>query len=236
MPWKKKFRLIVDISMTIAMPVLMSYELAGAALHEYLGIVIFAFFIIHHALNFRWIKGIRKGNYNTAWMVNLMVNLLLLVIMFLIPISGIMMSEYVFPFLYFPDGIAAARIVHLLASYWGFLLMSLHIGLHGNAMLRALPKHLLKKRSGICGLLPHLAVVSISLYGIYAFIRRDFAGYLFLRIWFVYYDFSEPLLFFLADYVAIMMLFASIGYYFMLLLRQGTFKIPKQMLSRHKNR
>ena len=35
MSLKKGLRLVIDIAMTVFMPVLMSYELAGAALHEY---------------------------------------------------------------------------------------------------------------------------------------------------------------------------------------------------------
>ena len=58
-----------------------------------------------------------------------------------------------------------------------------------------------------------LAVV-IAVYGAYAFVKRDIAGYMFLRIQFVFFDFEEPLIFFLLDYVAAIGLFVFAGHYF----------------------
>lgn len=54
----------------------------------------------------------------------------------------------------------------------------------------------------------------IAVYGVYAFVKRDIAGYMFLRIQFVFFDFGEPLIFFLLDYAAAMGLFVFVGHYF----------------------
>lgn len=94
--WKRRLRPVIDIAMTVSMPVLMAYELAGAAFHEYLGIAVFLLFVFHHALNFGWLKGIAKGRYPVTRIINLAVNLLLLVIMFLLPVSGIILSKHAF--------------------------------------------------------------------------------------------------------------------------------------------
>lgn len=56
--------------------------------------------------------------------------------------------------------------------------------------------------------------VVIAVYGAYAFVKRDIAGYMFLRIQFVFFDFEEPLIFFLLDYMAAMGLFVFVGHYF----------------------
>lgn len=216
---KKRFRSVIDIAMTISMPVLMAYELAGEALHEYLGIAVFILFVIHHVLNWKWIKGIVKGCCAAARILNLAVNLLLLVIMFLLPFSGAVMSRHLFRFLDFGKSIAAARTVHLLASYWGFLLMSLHIGFHWNAMRSAIRSRT-EPTAGIRKKPLYAALAAISAYGIYAFLRRGIADYLFLKNRFVFFDFSEPLIFFLLDYFAIMEAIACAGYYLMLALRK----------------
>jgi membrane protein len=50
-------------------------------------------------------------------------------------------------------------------------------------------------------------------YGIYAFFRRQLGEYLFLRSHFVFFDDSEPLIFFFIDYLAIMGLFVFVGHY-----------------------
>lgn len=44
--------------------------------------------------------------------------------------SGIVMSRHLFAFLPIRKGMALARVMHLSGSYWGFVLMSLHLGLH----------------------------------------------------------------------------------------------------------
>ncbi len=54
---------------------------------------------------------------------------------------------------------------------------------------------------------------AIALYGVYAFFRREIPGYLFLRTQFVFFDFSEPLIFFFLDYLSIMGLFVWTGHY-----------------------
>lgn len=224
MSWKRRLRPVIDIAMTVSMPVLMAYELAGAALHEYLGIAIFILFVAHHALNFGWIKGITKGHYLAPRLLNLIVNLLLLVIMLLLPVSGIMMSRHAFVFLNLTAGVSVARTIHLLASYWGFLLMSLHIGFHWNAMRSALERKNPKNAVGIRKIMPHILTAVIFIYGIYAFAHRRIADYLFLKSQFVFFDYSEPLIIFLLDYAAIMVMVACVGYYLMLVLRKQAHK------------
>jgi len=49
--------------------------------------------------------------------------------------------------------------------------------------------------------------------GIYAFFRRQLGEYLFLRTHFVFFDDSEPLIFFFINYPAIMGLFVFVGHY-----------------------
>lgn len=43
-------------------------------------------------------------------------------------LSGIMLSNEVFSFLNIQSGLAFARLLHMAASYWGFILMSLASG------------------------------------------------------------------------------------------------------------
>lgn len=45
-------------------------------------------------------------------------------------VSGILLSRYALPFLPLNGGGAFARNIHMLSAYWGFVLMSLHLGFH----------------------------------------------------------------------------------------------------------
>ena len=49
--------------------------------------------------------------------------------------------------------------------------------------------------------------------------KRQIPAYLFLKLPFAFFDYSEPRVLFLADYLAVMILFAMLGYGIMKLLK-----------------
>lgn len=67
---KMKIKTAADILMTAALPVLMCYSIAGETAHEVIGIAMFGLFILHHILNFGWIKSLFKGKYDLRRSVN----------------------------------------------------------------------------------------------------------------------------------------------------------------------
>lgn len=218
MPAKKYLRRILDAVMVLVMPVLMAYSLVGEAFHEWMGVAITIAFLVHHILNYHWIKGISKGHYSVSRFVNLVVNLLLAIVMVLLPLSGILMSRHVLASWRVASLTGTARMVHLLTSYWGYLLMSFHIGLHGSSIKACLPKR--KRRFAVYRAVAYLGLALVCSYGIYAFIHRNLAEYLFLKTQFVFFDYSEPVALFLLDYLSIMVLVACIGYALICLLRR----------------
>lgn len=211
---KKKsiLKIAVDIGMTVMLLLLMSYELIGAAAHEWLGIGMFLLFVIHHVLNRRWSRNVLKGKYTPLriWQTTLVVGVLLTMAgsMF----SGIILSEHALSFLPIKGGRAFARSLHMISAYWGFVLMSLHIGFHWSMILGMAGK-IVRKLSAIRKWLFRVTGAFIAGYGIYAFEKRDIWRYMTLKNHFVFFDFEEPVIFFLMDYVAIMGLLIWIGYY-----------------------
>ena len=196
----KRSRRAVDLLMTVLLPLQMAYSLIGETYHEAEGVLLFALFITHHAMHLSWWKHLFRGRYNAYRVFNTAVNLALSVIMLCLPLSGIAMSKHLFTFLPTAGLAADARTVHLCLAYWGYLLMCIHLGLHMDAMLKTKP-----------GWLKYPAA-AVSLYGVFAFLRREIPAYMFLRSQFVFFDFTEPLAFFLVDYLAVMILFAAAGY------------------------
>lgn len=126
---KKYIQIIVDIAMVILMILLMGYHLQEHIFHEYLGITLFGFFIIHHVLNYRWYFAIHKGKYNTLRKVLVLINILLMIDMILIVCSCLMISRNVFSGLLIGSA-AMGRRIHMVATAWGFVLMSIHLGVH----------------------------------------------------------------------------------------------------------
>ena len=193
--------------MTGALPVLMAYSLAGEMLHEIVGTVMLALFIAHHILNRKATAAMFKGKQTSVRILNTVVNLLLFAIMLCLPISGIVLSKHLYTFLP-TDGLSAiARTAHLLLSYWGFALLSFHLGLHADLWLNQL-----KKRKAAFILLA-IALTLIAAFGAYAFIANRLYEYMFLQTQFVFFDFDKPLILTFAEYLSMIVLFAWIGYW-----------------------
>ena len=200
---KNKIRVAVDVGMVILLPLLMAYSLVGETAHEYLGIFMFLLFLAHNILNIKWWKNIFRGKYNSVRILRLIINVLILVIMISLTISGIMMSRHIFQFINI-DGSSYARTIHLLASYWGLILMSFHAGMH-------IVKIPYIKRN--------ILIPIFVLLGIRAFIRRDIIDYLFLKSQFVFIDFSQSVIITICNYLFISILFMIVGYAVTRLLR-----------------
>lgn len=199
--------------MTVMLLLLMAYSLIGEAFHEWLGMGMLLLFVLHHILNVSWYRNLRRGRYSAYRILQTALAVLLLLTMLAVMISGIVMSRHTFPFLPVRGLRSLARTLHLPCSYWGFVLISLHLGLHWGMMMNVL--HLKAgNTASIIGVGIRRAVaVLIALYGVMAFIRNDIISYLLLQTHFVFLDYERPLALFFADYLAMMGLFVFIAYY-----------------------
>ena len=135
-------------------------------------------------------------------------------------VSGIILSNHVFTFVPLSGMISVARTMHMTSSYGGYLLMSLHLGLHWGMILSMIRKHLHLEKSTMRQHLFSIIGLLVALYGLYALIQRNILDYLFIRTAFVFFDFNEPIFLFYMDYLAIMGTFIFISYTLMSLLRK----------------
>ena len=229
---KQIWKMTVDILMTVALLRLMAYSLVcgsnpavGEAVHEWLGVGMFVLFVLHHFLNRKWSLRVLKGKYTPYRAVQTTLVVLVLLTMCGSVVSGILLSRTAFSFLGVRGGQAAARSVHMLCAYWGFVFLSLHLGLHWRVIMGMAGK-LTKKPSEFRKWTFRIIAILITMYGAYAFIKRDFGNYMLLQYHYVFFDFEEPLALFLLDYVAIMGLFVCVGHYFAtMLVQKGKAKI-----------
>lgn len=206
---KKNIRILVDCGMVMLLPLLMAYSLVGETAHEYLGIGMFLLFVIHHILNIAWWKNLLRGKYTPIRIVGTVLNLALAIIMLVLPVSGIILSRHLFFFRHL-GGTSAARTVHLLASYWGLVLMSFHAGMHVQMIAG---RYLLNKKSNFK---KYIFVLNVffTVLGIIAFKRKNIWMYLFLQSQFMFIDFSQPVLGVIMDYLFVSILFMILGYAF----------------------
>lgn len=212
-------KIFVDIIMTAVLLLLMAYSLVGETAHEWLGIGIFGLFVFHHALNVKWSKAMFKGKYTPYRIAQTAAVTLVLLAMCGSMISGVLLSRTVFTFLGDRVFLAQAQKLHMLCAYWGFVFLSLHLGLHWSNILN-MANRLFKKNSSVRRWVVRIFGWVIAAYGIYAFFKRNFPGYMFLKIHFVYFDLSEPLIFYLADCLSVMGTFVCVGHYSGLILKR----------------
>ena len=124
------------------------------------------------------------------------------------------MSKYVFPFLDLPVAASTARKLHMLMSNWSMILMSMHLGFHWYVIMKMISKVLhMEEKSMVRSWILRMIAMAIAGYGIMAFVKRGVADYLFQKRMFVFFDFKQPIVLFLMDYMAIMGLFIFAGYY-----------------------
>ena len=205
----KNARMIIDILMVIILPLLMAYSLVGENYHEVIGICMFTLFIAHHVMNRKWWTGLLKGKYNAIRTLNTAINLVLAVYMILQPISGILMSKYVLKDVTISGASGTLRTIHMTFAYWGFMLMSFHLGLH----VRAVTLPIAKKMNKLAKMILAILFLIVSLYGVYAFIKRGIGDYLLMKVMFAFFDFGESRVRFLLDYATVMVLAANVGFY-----------------------
>ena len=204
----KKLRMIIDILMVVLLPLLMAYSLIGEKLHEILGISIFALFIAHHIINRKWWTSLFKGKYNSVRILNTVVNIFLAIFMILQPISGILMSKYILKNVMISGTASTMRKIHMTLAYWGFIMLSFHLGLHIKAMSAKISKYMNKAVRVIIAVL----FLLIAAYGVYAFKKRGLGDYLMMKVMFAFFDYKESKVRFLLDYAAIMVLFGELAY------------------------
>ena len=212
-------KIIVDLGMTVLLLLLMTYELIGQAVHEWLGVGMFVLMLLHHVLNKAWGQNVFKGRYSAVRILQTVLVISVLSAMIGSMISGVILSRHVFSFLPIRGGRSFARSLHMVCAYGGFVLMSLHLGFHWVVMMGIIKKHI-KKQSAVHKWIWRIAAAIIAGYGIFAFVKRDIGSYMFLKNQFVFFDFEEPLILFLLDYVSIMGLFVFISHYFAAVLRR----------------
>ena len=211
---KMKIKIIIDALMTVLLLLLMAFQITGQEFHEWLGAGMLILFLAHNILNFKWYRYLLKGRYSIIRVLQVLINFAVLFSMLCLAYSGIVMSHYVFDFVSVKGQMALARQMHMAASYWGFVLMSVHLGFHWGMVVGILGKIVRKRK--IPNIIPwilRIIAVGVAGYGAVCFYKADIVSYLFLKNQFAFFDFEQTVVSVFTEYIAIMGLWVFIGYY-----------------------
>lgn len=200
--------------MTCALFFCMAYMLVGEEAHEWAGSGLALLFVLHNVMNRKWYGALFTGRWTALRVFQTAVNLLCLVSMVAAAVSGVAMSRYLYDVSFLSGGASLARVVHMLAAYWGFCFISVHLGLHWSMMAGMVKNSPLAARAPRgAGFVMKLAGFAAACFGVSALLRQNVLSYMFLRTPFVFFDFERPLALFFADYLGIMALWAWLAHY-----------------------
>ncbi|MDE7194273.1 MAG: DUF4405 domain-containing protein [Oscillospiraceae bacterium] len=211
---KPKIKIVTDILMTATLLMLMSYQITGQELHEWLGAGMLVLFIVHNALNYKWYASLFKGKYKPLRIFGTVLNFAVLASIIMLGYSGIVMSRHVFKFLDIERGMALARSMHLAVSYWGFVLMSLHLGFHWGMFIGVFRKIIKGKTRPALAWSMRIIAAAVGIYGAICFVKADIFSYIFLKNDFAFFDFEKTAFIVFTEYLAMMGAWIFVGYYF----------------------
>lgn len=216
MNFKMKIKNLIDFLMTILLLFLMAFQITGQEFHEWFGAGMVVLFLAHNILNFKWYRNLCGGKYRLTRVLQIIINFTVLISMLCLAYSGIVMSYYVFGFVSISGQMALARQIHMAASYWGFVLMSVHLGFHWSMVVGMAGKVVRDRKmpKGIPWIFRIIAVV-IAAYGAVYFYKADIVSYMFLKNQFAFFDFEQTAVSVFSEYIAMMGLWVFIGYYSM---------------------
>ncbi len=204
----KIFKRTVDTIIIILFIVLMGYHITGNKIHEVLGVITFIFFIIHNLLNIRWYKSIFRVKYNLYRIFQTSINLLLLVSFCGMIISGVMISSFAFDFLNIPSTMFG-RSLHMISTSWGFIFMSIHVGLHLHGILIKLNK---KIKNSTFEYIYYLNIFLFSIFGLYTFMTSGLWKDMLLVTKFKFFDYDQNFCIFYLGQISIFVFFSFLGY------------------------
>ena len=201
----KAFRRFVDVVLAASLLFLMTRQLTGERLHEWIGAGTAALLLLHHLLNIGRIASFFRGRFTLYRFILTFVNLLMLAAVVLSVYVGLCRSEYVLPDF---DGFAWIGFSYRARAafpWWAFALTGVHLGLHMAGITARLSDRYLVRR------IVNYALALAAGTGLWLMIRNGITDCLFFRAEAAAFDAGKPLLIAFAETLAEWFFFVWIG-------------------------
>lgn len=166
---KNGIKILLDIVMVILLVLMFKKNVISMSFHEIGGLVVCGLFVVHMLLNYKWIIGVTKKLFSKGLKfktrLGYIINVLLLLIMAFIGVSGILISKTIFTNI--SSNNIFWKIGHQVVSGYGIILVGIHIGLHWD-FLRSHFKKFIKISIKVEKPLGIICGVLIMVYGMYS--------------------------------------------------------------------
>ena len=208
-------RIVLDSALALTLVAVMATALVQEAPHEWLGVALIALTLAHMVFNRRWLASMFRGRQSALRVVQIVVIAGLVVCVVGQIASSLVISKHAFGFLPVLPGASWARRVHMLCSYWMFVLAFAHVGLHVRA-----PRDLASWQVWAL----RIAFAAIACFGVYSFVRLNLGAYLTGQVQYAFVDPSVPIALSCARYASVAVLVAGAFHY----LRLGCMRAAKR--------
>lgn len=217
-PVNKKLmkRLSLDLLMVVLILLEFAYEFTGSTVHKLIGLSMLSLFIVHGAWNWRWFANLFKGKYGGLRVSSMAINVLLLIAVSLMLVSGVLNSDLLFSLLQIELELLP-RELHTASAYWLLILMGVHLGMHWTLIMNQT-----RKFAGVSwAALPlplrtaslHAIAASLAIYGVVASFEREVFSRLMAYFSFGDRGADDPILVLFLQYAAIVGLYGFLTYH-----------------------
>jgi len=168
-------KLSLDILMVLVFALLFNTRVfSGLQFHEIAGLALGGVFVIHLTLNGKWVKQISakvlSPEISSKTKIRYLVDVLLLLSMVFIVVSGIMISRTILVGVLKASNNRLFRDLHVVISYVSLLLIGVHVGLSWGWVMNTFKRLIrITKQRSVLGNLGIAAIVLTLGFGSYAF-------------------------------------------------------------------
>lgn len=172
-------KFILDLIMGIVFSMLFNKNvLGGLKFHEIAGLAVGFAVLIHIALNWRWVKNVTLSIFNKKialkTRIGYILNILLLLDIAVIIISGIFISKVLFPGIMIQNNFFNQR-THIASAYLGLALIGIHLGLHWKWVMGLFRKVIkVNQTNNILKYIAKVAAVLVLAFGIYSMVSVNY--------------------------------------------------------------
>lgn len=181
----------------------MNYRYTGNEFHEIAGVMFSAMVLFHNAINWRWYVALFRGGQTFRRALATAVNLLLVLLLIALFVTGALISVTVFALLDIQSAGLAAHDLHQGAAYAVFILTAIHLGLRWDVFMVKLKRCAYAVGLGWSARANRLGVIAVALYGVYAFFAHRIGEKLLIRHVFAWGE-APSFWGFMLDYCAMM--------------------------------
>jgi len=214
-------RNLLNIAMIVLLLIILDYRFTGNGPHEIGSIILLLLFVLHNVLNRGWYEVFFKGRQSSRRVLMTLFNLLLVLTMITVFVTGVLISKTVFASLGLQSKGLLMHDWHQGSAYASFILTAIHLGLHCEMLMAKLKTwlHIDRFDRSWIVLIRSISIFVIA-YGIYASFSNHIGANLLMQHIFNGWGVRPSLWSFLLDYLAIMGCYVGVTYYLLILIKR----------------